>query len=71
MRLSWLILVAFLGGCSTLLPVTSTDWDRPITSSCADTPDTRKQIIQHNSALDTIRKGKPVVYRDRCPAKTS
>lgn len=63
-----------LGACANIPiigPDTSLESFQPITTSCRDTPETRKQIIQHNSAYDTLKTGKQVVYADICPkAKT-
>jgi hypothetical protein len=59
-----------LGACSqTVVPVSDIRPFRPITMSCKDTPDTRTQIVRHNSVLDSLKSGKDVVYRDDCPAK--
>ena len=56
------------GGCATPINV-STDLRpfKPITLSCADTASTRKQIVAHNSVLDTLKRGKRTVYADDCP----
>ncbi len=68
-----------LGGCATNTNVrtdTSLRSFRTITLSCKDTPETRKQILAHDSAFDTLKSGKVVAYKDTCqeapkPAKTS
>lgn len=58
-----------LGACSqTVVPVTDVRPFRTITTSCRDTAETRKQVIRHNSVLDTLKTGKDVVYGDDCPA---
>jgi len=49
-----------------VVPVTDLRPWRPITYSCADTAETRRQIVAHNSVLDTLRRGRKVVYRDDC-----
>ena len=61
-----------LGACAipTPAPDTSVESFRPITTSCRDTLETRKQIVQHNSVYDTLKNGKRVVYADGCPAPT-
>ena len=69
--------VLALAGCSTpisVAPDTSLRSFKPITLSCEDTPDTRAQIIAHNSVYDTLKHGKRTVYKDGCQkpeAKTS
>ena len=66
-----------LAGCSTpinVAPDTSLQSFKPITLSCQDTPETRSQIVAHNSVFDSLKTGKKVVYRDGCQkpeAKTS
>lgn len=66
-----------LAGCSTpisVAPDTSLQSFKPITLSCQDTPETRSQIVAHNSVYDSLKGGKKVVYRDSCAkpeAKTS
>jgi hypothetical protein len=41
---------------------------KPIAWSCRDTPETRKQIVEHNSVHATLSTGKPVVFKDDCKA---
>ena len=62
-------LLAASAGCATptVVPVTDARPFRIIKASCRDTPETRKQVDQHNSVLDTLRSGKRVVYKDDCP----
>lgn len=58
-----------LGACSqTVVPVSDVRPFRPIVTSCKDTAETRRQVIRHNSVLDSIKAGKDVVYGDDCPA---
>lgn len=80
MRLAIILGALLLGACSqTVVPVTDTRSFTTILSSCKDTVATRQQILRHNSVLDSLRKGKDVVYYDDCeaskpskpPAKTS
>lgn len=64
------LLVVMLAGCGTVTSVqtdTSLRSFRPITMSCKDTPETRKQVTAHNSAYDTLKTGKVVAYKDSCP----
>lgn len=58
-----------LGACSDTKEILVTDlrpW-KPITASCADTAETRKQIRDHNGVLQSLKTGKKVVYADSCP----
>jgi hypothetical protein len=48
------------------VPIVSTDPFRPISASCKDTPQTRREIAAHNSVLDTLRTGRDVKYGDPC-----
>ena len=55
-----------IGGKTEVVPVADTRPFKIIKASCKDTPETRKQVDQHNSVLDTLRSGKRVVYKDDC-----
>ena len=70
-RLAVLLTLA-LGGCETpmsgLGSKVALEAFQPITLSCKDTAGTRKQIIDHNSAYDSLKQGKAVAYKDGCPA---
>jgi hypothetical protein len=60
------------GGCETPAagtPDTSLRSFKPIHWACADTPQTRKEVIAHNSVYATLKRGKKVVYADDCPKK--
>ncbi len=69
--LAALIPICALSACAEpeKVPVTNLGPFRPISSSCADTAQTRKEIRQHNSVLDSLKTGKKVVYADKCPAE--
>ena len=58
-------------GCSEVreVPVTDLRPFKPISSSCQDTEQTRKEIRAHNSVLDSLKKGRKVVYSDPCPTE--
>jgi hypothetical protein len=62
-------LTHMFGGCSEVreVPVTDLRPFRPISSSCVDTAETRKEIRAHNSVLASLKTGKRVVYSDPCP----
>ena len=64
-----LIPIFGLAGCSEVreVPVTDLRPFRPISSSCVDTAETRKEIRAHNSVLASLKSGKRVVYSDPCP----
>ena len=64
-----MILPLVSGGCATPIaaPVTDLRPFKPITLSCADTASTRKQIVAHNSVLDSLKRNKRVIYSDDCP----
>jgi hypothetical protein len=64
-----LTLISALAGCSEVreVPVTDLRPFRPISSSCVDTAETRKEIRAHNSVLASLKTGKRVVYSDPCP----
>ena len=66
-----LLLVFALAGCSEVreVPVTDLRPFRPISSSCADTEQTRKEVRAHNSVLDSLKTGRKVIYSDPCPEK--
>ena len=69
----WMIIcAAFLfSGCSpNPVPVTDIRPWKPISSSCNDTQETRKEIRAHNSVYASLKTGKRVVYSDPCPAET-
>lgn len=71
-----MLLLLASAGCSipiSAAPDTSLKSFRPITLSCQDTAETRKQIVAHNAVYDTLKKGKRIVYSDDClsEAKTS
>lgn len=61
-------LLSLLAGCETPTAVTVTNLKpfRPIGFECKDTPETRKQILAHNSVLATLKSGKRTVYSDDC-----
>jgi hypothetical protein len=61
-------LTLILGACSEVreVPVTDLRPFRPISSSCVDTAETRKEIRAHNSVLDSLKTGRKVVYEDPC-----
>ena len=64
-------LILFSAGCSEVreVPVTDLRPFKPISSSCQDTEQTRKEIRAHNSVLDSLKKGRKVVYSDPCPTE--
>jgi hypothetical protein len=64
-----LTLISALAGCSEVreVPVTDLRPFKPISSSCVDTAETRKEIRAHNSVLDSLKTGRKVVYADGCP----
>src|SRR5262245_29655539 len=55
-------------GCAekTVTIVDLRPW-KPISFSCEDTSETRKQAVAHNSVYDTLKRKKKVVYSDPCP----
>lgn len=64
-----LLVILPLAGCSTLTPVSSKgalDAFKPISSSRADTCQTQREVAEHNSRYDTVKIGKPVVYKAEC-----
>jgi hypothetical protein len=63
-----LTLISALAGCSEVreVPVTDLRPFKPISSSCVDTAETRKEIRAHNSVLDSLKTGRKVVYEDPC-----
>jgi hypothetical protein len=66
-----LILISALAGCSEVREVPIVDlrpW-KPISSSCVDTAETRREIRAHNSVLASLKSGKRVVYSDPCPTE--
>lgn len=71
MRIAIVAVAVALTACSEVreVPVTDLRPFKPISSSCADTPETRKEIRAHNSVLDSLKTGKRVVYSDPCPEK--
>jgi hypothetical protein len=60
-----------ISACSEVreVPVTDLRPFRPISSSCVDTAETRKEIRAHNSVLASLKSGKRVVYSDPCPTE--
>jgi hypothetical protein len=66
-----LILTLGLAGCSEVreVPVTDLRPFHPISSSCVDTAETRREIRAHNSVLASLKSGKRVVYSDPCPTE--
>jgi hypothetical protein len=62
-----------LAGCSEVreVPVTDLRPFKPISSSCVDTAETRREIRAHNSVLESLKTGKRVVYSDSCEKPTS
>jgi hypothetical protein len=59
-----------LGACSEVrevVPVTDLRPFKPISSSCVDTSETRREIRAHNSVLASLKTGRKVVYSDPCP----
>lgn len=63
-----------LAGCSTLTPVSSKgalDAFKPISASRADTCETRQAVAEHNSRYDTLKTGKPVVYKADCAVRVA
>jgi hypothetical protein len=64
-------LIPIFGACSEVreVPVTDLRPFRPISSSCVDTAETRKEIRAHNSVLASLKSGKRVVYSDPCPTE--
>jgi len=64
-------LILISAGCSEVreVPVTDLRPFKPISSSCADTEQTRKEIRAHNSVLASLKSGKRVVYSDPCPTE--
>lgn len=74
----WTLLLASavaptLTGCAMfqpqekVVPVSDTRSFKPISWRCEDTPQTRKQIVAHNSVLDSLKRNKRVIYSDDCP----
>jgi hypothetical protein len=58
-------------GCSEVREVPIVDlrpW-KPISSSCVDTAETRREIRAHNSVLASLKTGRKVVYSDPCPVE--
>jgi len=73
-----------LAACGTNTPATSPtsvalEAFKPIAASKRDTCETQKSVAEHNSAYDTLKTGKAVVYAAPCrvdkpttkPPKTS
>lgn len=68
-RLALALVTLSLGGCVTPTPVTIKGAElafKPISGSPKDTCSTQQQVAEHNSRLDTIKAGKPVVYKAPC-----
>ena len=69
MRIAVVAVAVALGACSEVREVPIVDlrpW-KPISSSCVDTAETRKEIRAHNSVLASLKTGKRVAYSDPCP----
>jgi hypothetical protein len=64
-------LIPICAGCSEVreVPVTDLRPFKPISSSCVDTAETRREIRAHNSVLASLKSGKRVVYSDPCTEK--
>lgn len=64
-------LTLICAGCSEVreVPVTDLRPFKPISSSCVDTAETRREIRAHNSVLASLKSGKRVVYSDPCPTE--
>lgn len=61
-----------LAACSTPTPQlidTSLTAFKPIGYSMRDTCTTQKEIAAHNSVYDTLKAGKPLIYRAPCEGK--
>ena len=50
-----------------VVPVSDLRSFKPISWRCADTPETRKQVVAHNSVLASLKSGRKTVYSDDCP----
>jgi len=64
-----LALALVLGACATPIYVTSDaslKAFKPIQAHEKDTCETKRQVAEHNSAYDTLAKGKQVVYTASC-----
>lgn len=67
-----LLLPSLLIGCAQNtkeVPISDVRPWRPISYSCVDSKETRRQVIAHNSVYDTLKGGRKVVYGDTCPEK--
>ena len=67
-------LALVLGACATPISVTSDGalkYFKPIQGHALDTCETKRQIAEHNSAYDTLKQGKTVVYSAQCEAPTA
>jgi hypothetical protein len=64
-------LIPIFAGCSEVreVPVTDLRPFRPISSSCVDTAETRREVRAHNSVLESLKTGRKVVYSDPCPTE--
>ena len=65
-----LLLASSLAGCaipSKETPVSNLKPWKPIRFDCADTKETRAQVIEHNNVYLTLKTGKKIVYGDTCP----
>lgn len=68
-KLALLAAILPLAACATPTPVLTSsalDTFEPIRGSVRDTCETQKQIAEHNSKYDTLKKGKAVVYKAPC-----
>ena len=69
MLLALALVTLSLAGCATPTPVTMKGAElafKPIAGSPKDTCSTQQQVAEHNSRLDTIKAGKPVIYKAPC-----
>lgn len=61
--------IHLLAACSTPTGVTTSgalDAFKPIRAHASDTCETQIQVAEHNSRYDTLKEGKPVVYKAAC-----
>lgn len=64
-----LALALVTGACSTPISVSSDGglkYFKPIQAHEKDTCETKRQVAEHNSAYDTLKQGKQVVYTAWC-----
>ena len=63
-----ILICGSLSACSEVREVPVADlrpW-KPISASCDDTAETRKQVRDHNGVYDSLKSGKRIVYADPC-----